>query len=72
MGQVRSVRGEREPGFNESPLKERRLPGEQLLNAWGVFEQRLMPAQTLLGPPAPGGRMPAALLDLCGYTQGVF
>lgn len=28
--------------------------------------------QTLLGPPAPGGRLPAALLDLCENTQGVF
>jgi quinol monooxygenase YgiN len=28
--------------------------------------------QTLLGPPAPGGRLPAALLDLCEKTQPVF
>ncbi len=27
--------------------------------------------QTLLGPPAPGGRLPAALLDLCEHTQPV-
>ena len=28
--------------------------------------------QTLLGPPAPGGRLPAAFLDLCENTQAVF
>lgn len=28
--------------------------------------------QTLLGPPAPGGRLPAALLGLCEHARPVF
>ena len=28
--------------------------------------------QTLLGPPRPEGRLPAALLDLCENTQPIF
>ena len=28
--------------------------------------------EALLGPPNPGGRLPAALLDLCESTQPIF
>ncbi len=56
--------------------QERDNPKEYVLyEQWRdreALDAHIAHLQALLGPPAPGGRLPAALLDLCETTQPIF
>lgn len=57
-------------------LRQRDNPNEYVLNEqWRdeeALDAHIAHLQALLGPAAPGERLPAAFLDLCETTRSVF